>query len=29
MHAAWYERDKPNRFPKLWDQLDQLVMGFA
>ncbi|MBR1165023.1 DUF4411 family protein [Bradyrhizobium elkanii] len=23
--AAWYERYKPNRFPKLWDQLDQLV----
>jgi hypothetical protein len=23
--AAWYERYKPNRFPKLWDQFDQLV----
>ncbi|KRQ01284.1 hypothetical protein AOQ73_18185 [Bradyrhizobium pachyrhizi] len=23
--AAWYERYKPNRFPKLWEQLDQLV----
>lgn len=23
--AAWYERYKPNRFPKLWAQLDQLV----
>jgi Domain of unknown function (DUF4411) len=23
--AAWYERYKPNRFPKLWDQLDQLI----
>jgi Domain of unknown function (DUF4411) len=23
--AAWYERYKPNRFPKLWDQLDRLV----
>jgi hypothetical protein len=22
--AAWYERYKPNRFPKLWDQLDGL-----
>jgi hypothetical protein len=22
--AAWYERYKPNRFPKLWDQLDIL-----
>jgi Domain of unknown function (DUF4411) len=22
--AAWYERYKPNRFPKLWEQLDQL-----
>lgn len=24
--SAWYERYKPNRFPKLWDQLDQLVI---
>jgi hypothetical protein len=24
--AAWYERYKPNRFPKLWDELDQLIM---
>ncbi|MFB9261778.1 DUF4411 family protein [Bradyrhizobium erythrophlei] len=23
--AGWYERYKPNRFPKLWDQFDQLV----
>ncbi|MBI5130444.1 MAG: DUF4411 family protein [Rhodopseudomonas palustris] len=23
--AAWYERYKPNRFPKLWQQLDQLI----
>jgi hypothetical protein len=23
--AAWYERYKPNRFPKLWDQLDELI----
>ena len=23
--AAWYERYKPKRFPKLWDQFDQLV----
>ncbi|PZA13218.1 DUF4411 domain-containing protein [Rhodopseudomonas palustris] len=23
--AAWYERYKPNRFPKLWEQFDQLV----
>jgi hypothetical protein len=23
--AAWYERYKPNRFPKLWEQLDELV----
>lgn len=23
--AAWYERYKPNRFPKLWDQLDKLI----
>lgn len=23
--SAWYERYKPNRFPKLWDQLDQLI----
>ena len=23
--AAWYERYKPNRFPKLWEQIDQLV----
>ena len=23
--AAWYERYKPNRFPKLWDQLDGLI----
>lgn len=23
--AAWYERYKPNRFPKLWDQFDQLI----
>jgi hypothetical protein len=23
--AAWYERYKPNRFPKLWDQLDMLI----
>ena len=23
--AAWYERYKRNRFPKLWEQLDQLI----
>lgn len=23
--AAWYERYKQNRFPKLWEQLDELV----
>ena len=23
--AAWYERYKPNRFPKLWEQFDQLI----
>jgi Domain of unknown function (DUF4411) len=23
--AAWYERYKPHRFPKLWEQLDQLI----
>jgi len=23
--AAWYERYKPNRFPKLWHQLDELI----
>jgi Domain of unknown function (DUF4411) len=23
--AAWYERYKPNRFPKLWEQLDELI----
>lgn len=23
--AAWYERYKPNRFPKLWEQLDKLI----
>jgi hypothetical protein len=23
--AAWYERYKPNRFPKLWTQFDELV----
>jgi hypothetical protein len=23
--AAWYERYKPIRFPKLWDQLDMLI----
>lgn len=23
--AAWYERYKPNRFPKLWEQLEQLI----
>jgi len=23
--AAWYERYKPKRFPKLWDQLDALI----
>lgn len=23
--AAWYERYKPNRFPKLWEQFDHLV----
>ena len=23
--SAWYERYKPNRFPKLWEQLDQLI----
>lgn len=23
--AAWYERYKPNRFPRLWEQIDQLV----
>lgn len=23
--AAWYERYKPNRFPKLWDQFDTLI----
>lgn len=25
--AAWYERYKPNRFPKLWEQIDQLIMA--
>jgi hypothetical protein len=25
--AAWYERYKPNRFPKLWAQLDALIQG--
>jgi len=23
--AAWYERYKPNRFPKLWNELDELI----
>lgn len=23
--AAWYERYKPNRFPKLWAQFDALI----
>lgn len=23
--AAWYERYKPNRFPKLWEQIDALI----
>lgn len=23
--AAWYERYKPKRFPKLWDQFDALI----
>jgi hypothetical protein len=23
--AAWYERYKPNRFPKLWEQFDQRI----
>lgn len=23
--AAWYERYKPNRFPRLWTQLDALI----
>lgn len=23
--AAWYERYKPNRFPRLWAQFDQLI----
>jgi Domain of unknown function (DUF4411) len=23
--AAWYERYKPNRFPKLWAQFDGLI----
>lgn len=23
--AAWYERYKPKRFPKLWDQFDMLI----
>lgn len=23
--AAWYERYKPNRFPKLWDEFDALI----
>jgi len=23
--AAWYERYKPNRFPKLWVQFDELI----
>jgi predicted nucleic acid-binding protein len=23
--AAWYERYKPNRFPKLWEQFDGLI----
>jgi hypothetical protein len=25
--AAWYERYKPNRFPKLWQQIDQLIQA--
>jgi len=25
--AAWYERYKPNRFPKLWEELDILYMA--
>lgn len=24
--AAWYERYKPNRFPKLWEELDGLIL---
>ena len=24
--GAWYERYKPNRFPKLWDEFDNLIM---
>jgi predicted nucleic acid-binding protein len=23
--AAWYERYKPNRFPKLWSEMDKLI----
>lgn len=23
--AAWYERYKPNRFPRLWEEIDQLI----
>lgn len=23
--AAWYERYKPNRFPRLWEQFDQII----
>jgi predicted nucleic acid-binding protein len=23
--AAWYERYKPNRFPRLWTQLDEMI----
>ena len=23
--AAWYERYRPNRFPKLWTQFDALI----
>ena len=25
--AAWYERYKPNRFPKLWQNLEGMVIG--
>ena len=25
--AAWYERYKPNRFPRLWVQFDQLIQA--
>ncbi|WP_280175425.1 DUF4411 family protein [Mesorhizobium carmichaelinearum] len=23
--AAWYERYKPKRFPRLWDEFDKLI----